>query len=268
MDINKFYSDENEKPLDNLVSDGGFCGIFKTIACVGDSLASGELQSYEDGKTGYHDLFYYSWGQYMARTLGNTVFNFSRGGMTAKEYCEEFAENMDFWNPEKRAQCYIIALGVNDVARMLAGELEMGDASDIDLSDWHNNKPTFAGYYGRIIQRYKEIQPKARFFLMTMPKSEGASDRVPKYDECRKLFYEIAGLFEFTYVIDFREYSPIHDEKFKKNFLLDGHMNPAGYLLTAKMTMSYIDYIIRNNPEDFSQVGFIGTPWHNEKAKW
>ena len=33
--------DENELPLQNIVSDGCYCGIFRTIACVGDSLSSG-----------------------------------------------------------------------------------------------------------------------------------------------------------------------------------------------------------------------------------
>lgn len=41
-----------------------------------------------------------------------------------------------------------------------------------------------------------------------------------------------------------------------------GHMNPAGYLLTAKMTAAYIDYIIRHNMRDFREVGFIGTDLH------
>jgi hypothetical protein len=40
-------------------------------------------------------------------------------------------------------------------------------------------------------------------------------------------------------------------------------MNPMGYILSAKMIASYIDYIIRHNPDDFKQVGFIGTPYHN-----
>ena len=44
-------------------------------------------------------------------------------------------------------------------------------------------------------------------------------------------------------------------------------MNPMGYILTAKMTMSYIDYIIRQQPEDFAQVGFIGKGVHNYTAK-
>ena len=37
---------------------------------------------------------------------------------------------------------------------------------------------------------------------------------------------------------------------------------------TARMIMSYIDYIIRNNPEDFVQIGFVGTPYHNLTVKW
>ena len=40
---------------------------------------------------------------------------------------------------------------------------------------------------------------------------------------------------------------------------LDGR----GYLFTARMIVSYVDYIIRHNMEDFKQVGFIGTPWAN-----
>ena len=51
MDINEFYAKENEKPLDTLVADGGFCAMFRTIGCVGDSLSSGEFQIlHEDDK--------------------------------------------------------------------------------------------------------------------------------------------------------------------------------------------------------------------------
>ena len=41
-------------------------------------------------------------------------------------------------------------------------------------------------------------------------------------------------------------------------FYLGGHMNPCGYILTARQVMSYIDYIIRHNMRDFKEVGFIG----------
>lgn len=68
-------------------------------------------------------------------------------------------------------------------------------------------------------------------------------------------------------MIDLNKYAPVYDEEFKRRFYLGGHMNPMGYILTAKMTMSYIDYIIRQHPEDFAQVGFIGKGVHNYTAK-
>ena len=84
MDISKFF-DQNEKPLDNSVTNGGFCGIFRTIGCIGDSLSSGEFESCtDDGITGWHDMYDYSWGQYLARDAGCKVYNFSRGGMNCR----------------------------------------------------------------------------------------------------------------------------------------------------------------------------------------
>ena len=155
-DIDVFYAPADEKPLDNMVADGGFCGIFRTIACIGDSLSSGEFESRKaDGTKGYHDCFDYSWGQYMARMAGCKVYNFSRGGMTAEEYVENFADNNNLWSTDKLAQAYIIALGVNDI---FGRHSELGSVSDIDTENYENNAKTFAGYYGKIISKYKKIQ--------------------------------------------------------------------------------------------------------------
>ena len=77
MDYRKLICPENEKPLERMAADGGFVGIFRTIACVGDSLSSGEFESVdENGTTHYHDMFEYSWGQYIARAAGCRVYNF------------------------------------------------------------------------------------------------------------------------------------------------------------------------------------------------
>ncbi len=265
MELKNYMKIDGEKPLDRIVDDGGFMGIFRTVACIGDSLSSGEFESTNAEMTerGYHDYFEYSWGQYIARAAGCKVYNFSRGGMTASEYWNSFAEANGFWDTDKLAQCYIIALGVND---LLGQHQELGSVADIDLADYNNNANTFCGYYARIIQRIKSMQPHARFFLMTMPcESE-------QYNEgCKahaKLLYELAELFDYTYVLDFYKYAPTYDDEFKKNFYLGGHLNPMGYILTAKMTMSYIDYLIRQNPEDFAQIPFIGKGVHNYTAKW
>ena len=40
-----------------------------------------------------------------------------------------------------------------------------------------------------------------------------------------------------------------------------------GYLLTARMVETYIDWIIRHNMKDFAQVGFWGTDFENIPEK-
>lgn len=248
MDIKKMF-DVNEKPLDNLVSDGGFMKIFRSVACIGDSLSSGEFESCDsEGNKGYHDMYEYSWGQFIARTCGSTVYNFSRGGLTAKVFFEEGHEK-GWFDPNKASQAYIFALGVNDLFGL---KMPVGTVSD------HKEDETFAGYYTELIRRYKEIQPDAKFFLMTMPLKENSEhDEVVKAHA--EILYEIADKFDNVYVIDLMKYGPVYDGYFKSKFYLHGHLNPMGYELTAKMVMSYIDWIIRQDTDSFKRVPYIGT---------
>ena len=268
MDATPFMKIEGEKPLENLVSDGGFCGIFRTVACIGDSLASGEFESTNpDGTTGFHDFYDYSWGQYMARMGGFKCINMSRGGMTAEEYIESFAEAKEYYSPDLKAQAYIIALGVNDFYYKKPF-IDKGSVNDICKEDYTKNAKTFIGYYGQIIQRYKEIQPDAKFFLVTQPYSSGSdAERVEKAKIFRDAILELAEFFDNCYVIDLFEYGPDYNAEFRKQFCLGGHLNPMGYVLFAKIIASYIDYIIRHNYEDFKQVGLIGTGLKNTVAK-
>lgn len=249
---------KDEKPLDHLVEDGGFCGIFRTIGCIGDSLSSGEYEIHEeDGTKNYYDLYEYSWGQFISYRTGSKVYNFSKGGMTAKVYNESFAEENDFWNKEKACQAYIIAMGVNDLLN--CQNPKIGSTGDICREDWEKNQDTFAGEYGKIIQRLKEIQPDAKFFLVTMPKETKRDEvAVEKKEAYAKLLYDMAEFFDNTYVIDLYQYGPVYDEDFRKMFFYNNHMNPCGYELTAKMIMSYIDYLIRHNMDEFSLAGMIG----------
>lgn len=265
MDMTPYLPIEGEKPLDRIVDDGGFTSIFRTIACVGDSLSSGEFESQNaDGVKGFHDRFEYSWGQYIARAAGCKVYNFSQGGMTAVNYMTDFGVKKCFFTPDLAAQAYILAMGVNDVRAVENGKYEDGWGSVEDIADdYRDNKKSFFGYFAAIIQRYQEIQPDAKFFLMTRPRIK---DGDPVAQQHADTMYAIAGRLPNCYVLDFNQYGPIYDAAFKDRFYLGGHMNPTGYILTAKMTMSYIDYIIRHNFEDFVQVGFIGTGLANVNA--
>jgi hypothetical protein len=206
-------------------------------------------------------MYEHSWGQYMARMTGTTVYNFSRGGMTAAEYCSSFAEANGFWDEKYAAKAYIMALGVNDICNQ---NQQVGGVEDICFEDGAQNKPTFAGYFARILQRYRAMVPDAPVFLLTIPREDGESEeRTRRADAHAACMYEIAAAFPRCYVIDLRRYAPLYDDAFKKQFFMGGHMNACGYLLTAKMVASYIDYIIRHNPDDFRQIGFVGTPYRN-----
>lgn len=266
MDLKKLYFSSDEKPLDRLVSDGGFCGIFRTIACVGDSLSSGEFEVALPDKKMYIDMFDYSWGQYIARAAGCKVYNFSRGGMTAKDYCDGYASAMGFWNVDKAAQAYIIALGANDLFGL--GQ-PVGDLSDVCDEDYKKNTDNFAGRYCEIIQRYKMISPDAKFFLLSMPKDDidPESGRAKLLKAQGELMHKIAEHFSNCYVIDLYEYMPVQSEQYKEMFYLEGHLNPCGYIFTAQVVMSYIDYIIRHNMKDFARVAFINTEFADSRIK-
>jgi len=259
-----FYAGENEKPLDRLCDDGGFCGIFRTIGIVGDSLSSGEFESFIDDVRGCHDFYEYSWGQFMARTIGSKVYNFSKGGMTAREFFESYGATSGCFGYEKLCQAYIVALGVNDANKMK----KIGDVNEAYSRKGPDaNDPDFLSYYVGIIKRLKARQPDAKIFLMTIPKS---SDEITGREMNEKLdlmcdkICQLAEKFTNTYVIDLRKYAPEFDKKFRDTFFL-GHMRPTGYMVIAKLVMSYIDYLIRKYPDEFSQVGFIGTPYKYNK---
>lgn len=254
-----------ENPLDRMAAPLKLASIFRTIACVGDSLSSGEFEVHsknEADKCLFIDMFDYSWGQFMARNLGSTVYNFSRGGMTAKEYVESFADSMDYWNPEKAAQAYIIALGVNDMYSTSCSQ-PLGAFEDIHIGNPDENSDNFAGNYARIIERYKKISPMAHFFLVTMPQNENETD--DKKAGHRELLYKIAGAYSHTHIIDLNKFAPKYDSDFRKKYYLNGHMNPAGYVFTARMMEAYIESIILQNPEEFYQVALIGSENYDER---
>lgn len=257
MDINQYYVQKEEKPLDQIVDDGGFCSIFRTISCIGDSLSSGEFETRdEEGQTHYYDFFEYSWGQYLARMTGSQVFNCSRGGMTAKEYYESFADANRYWSLSRTSQAYIIALGVNDLFGL---QMEVGNIEEI-LDEPKEAAQTFAYWYGKILRKLRERNPEGKLFLMTMPRDESDSEEADfKKRKHAELLHEISKQLKHTWVIDLYQYAPVYDKKFKEHFYLYGHMNAKGYVLTAKMIASYIDYIVRSETEAFLDVPFIGT---------
>lgn len=253
-------------PLSNIIRDGGMMNIFLNLGCIGDSLSSGELEYDKNGKVGFWDYYDYSWGKQIERITGIKITNFSKGGLTAYDVYhasdEHISHRMDdlnsLFNPANMKQGYFIALGANDMGKIKKNTMYDGIIGNVDkdicLEDYTQNGETFVGYYARIIQRLQSIQPDTKFFLITMPKTPGVEGDA----EFAQLLHDIAGKLQNCYVIDLYQHAPVYDEEFRKKYF-DGHMNGLGYLLTAHFIMTYTDWIIRNNLDDFRFVPFIGT---------
>ena len=261
IDLKVFSVAEGEGPLDVIRETCGFAGIFKRIGVIGDSLSSGEFESHdEEGTIQYHDMYEYSWPAVLQRLTGTAYANYSRGGMTAKEFYESWADQNGFWQPQ---QAYIVALGNND---LFVFQHPMGSAADIHPDAPESNPDTFFGNLGRILSKLKSIEKDARVFLVSMQRrGEEACDGV--IAQAAEEMKKVCGLFSFTYLIDMTNDGPAYDAEMRKIYALGFHPNAVGYFSYALMIGNYIDYIIRSRPQEFFEVPFIGTPFKNKTCE-
>lgn len=265
-------------PIKRIVPDGGLTSIFRTIGFIGDSLSSGEHESFstKENKKGFHDYMEYSWGQFIARKCGLTAINFSKGGLTAKDFFDFVCNKKEpltnnIFDEKNKCQAYVIALGVNDMNHLDEKyPLGFGSFDDVDFKNEDNNKDSFVGWYVKIIQKVRKIEPKSRIFVLTTPlEKKWSKEEVSRFKKLRAFLFELAKKFEFLYVLDLFKFAPKYGTKKIQNLYFCGtHMSAAGYKFTADIVSTYIDYIIRKNPLDFKQVGFIGKDVHNELEKW
>ena len=263
MNIHEYLNQTEEKPLENIVENGGYTSIFRKIACIGDSLSSGEFQiiNPRDNKAMGIDDYEHSWGKYLGRMAGSEIYNFSRGGMTAKEYAVSFSNEMGLYRSSLAADAYVIALGFND---LLNKNMTVGSVDDINREKPEDHTDSFAGYLGEIILKYRKISPGAKFFLVTIPHSPRAEVQLKAVADHRKLMYDLADFFDNTYVLDMNKYAPEFGSEFREKYMMRGHMTATGYRLFAVMVGSYIDYIVRKDPREFKYVGLSGYEYVKE----
>ena len=256
-------------PIRKVLHHEGYVSIIRHNGGIGDSLSSGEHESFKEGTKGFHDYYEYSWGQFIARKCGNRVINFSCGGLRCDTFFQYIEDNNPFID-ENRCQVYIIALGLNDISHLSEAYPDgFGSLEDVDYSNEDNNRNSFIGQYYRIIQKLRKFEEKCRIFLINIPKESCHSKKQKEqYDKFREMQIQMVKNNEFLYLIDLRKYAPIYGKRIKKKYFLGGHMSAAGYKFTSDLVITYLDYYIRKNMDDFKQIGFIGKGIHNTKEKW
>lgn len=261
MDISFFETKNNEKPLENIKENCGFANIFKEIGVVGDSLSSGEFESTdENGNISYHDFYEYSWPAILEKITGSKYSNYSRGGMSFKEFYESWADKNNFW---QKKQAYIVNLGNND---LFVFNQRVGSAEDINVEDPLKNKDTYFGYMGKVLSKLKSLEKDARIFLVSLQIDHTSKEKDDlAYYVCEEM-KKVVKLFSFTYLIDMTHYGPIYDEKARQKYAMGFHPNAMGYYIYALAIGNYIDYIIRTNIRDFFEVPFIGKNLKNKNV--
>lgn len=243
-------------PLEYIRNDAGLLSCFHKVGCIGDSLSSGECVYRDSNGTHGVDLYEHSWGQYLAKMTGNTYYNFSVGGLSAKTFhTTNNAKVREFEDADKVCDMYFIGLGQNDYN----AHNSIGTSADIDFSNYNNNADSYYGNYAKIIQKIKEKQPKAKIFVFTDPLN--AVENTGYNDAVRSM----ATLFSNVYVLDMYTYgNAIYrgSGSFIYNQNRVGHYNAIAYKAMANITATYVDWIMKTNPSEFSQVEFIGTNYN------
>ena len=228
---------------------------FIKFGVIGDSLASGECVSNENGILHYNDLYEYSWGQFIARNHGMQCINFSKGGLTTRSWLAEPVGLTKLLNPENKCNSYIIGLGTNDVTAL--GVNYLGTIADVHVNDFTLNADTYYGNYAKIIGYIKQVQPKAKIFTLTNPKPLTASDLYIQYNNAIK---DIAALYSDVYVIDLQDdYLNNYTSGFINDNVREGHYNATSYNYMSELLFDILNDYMYNNYTEFEQIEFIGT---------
>lgn len=259
----KYGNDSN--PLGIVNTFVPLAGIFAKWGFIGDSLSSGfpsdDLNGIRWRGNGGRNFWKFSWGQCMCRSLGVEGTNFTHGGETAKHWLNYFPGHIretyntdssltaDFDNDPKTVYC--IQLGFNDRS---AHEPLGSIAENVhkSLSDYTaDDLNTFAGQYSKIILLCKQVAPSSRIFCITTPKLE-LGNGVEK-DGYNGIIREIVNEFDNVFLIDLYRYLPYTPYMYiygKESC----HLYAQGYVYIANAITTYIDYIIRKNPQSFKNV--------------
>lgn len=271
-------------PLGNIVRCAGYGGIIHSWGIVGDSLASGEMQCYDNTSASasdykFIDMYQWSWGQRFAKLNAVDCYNFSNGGQTTWGWLKDQGVVHDSthiggigggdWRLAQQSDYlkdgYIIALGVNDRSKIVNGDYTLGDVEDIitytgnsdDIDDTTSSPKSFVRYYAGIIQRLKSVRPKCKIFCVT-----------PIGDNYTAIAQAIRDIVDYytgsdVYLIDLYTYYPVGWSGTMYN--MNGHGSAIGYEYLAYCINTYIDWIIRNNGNSFKATALIGLENYREK---
>lgn len=261
--LNKAKSESTfVNPLEGLKDRPNFhISIFNKITCIGDSLTQGVFNT-----TG-NDIVdtRYSYPTFLEKQTGVETKNLGIGSTCASRAdlnhsWFDVANSYGYFKEENIGDCCIVALGTNDISRF--GEFT-GDVSTDIGNTIESCANTSVGGYAAIVLKMKELQPKMKFFFVTISNNRNqVSERTPANEKIRQLA-EYFG----AYVIDLERWAEntiTEQAAFTYKYKNGSHNNALGYNLRAKQYAVAMSYLIEHNWKDFLDVQFIGSDYQYE----
>jgi hypothetical protein len=246
-----YFANEEEQPEEETptdILDGTEFALFKQWGIVGDSLSVGHTAD-SDGNASSPNLDY-SWGQYLARRIGNTCLNFGRSGVSAKAWMTDAKGYNLLIQPEQLCQCYILALGANDAS------MTLGSIADVDFANMSNNADTEYGWYAKVINAIRTTAPQAPIFLFTLPYPRNTDTAIQAINGMIREFASNEN-FSMVYLVDLdAEYNDYFKEgKLGKCIGNTGwHLTALGYLYASVVNEVAISKVMAENAADFQNV--------------
>lgn len=244
-----YFTNENtEEDISNDIFDGTEFALFKQWGIVGDSLSVGHTTD-TDGNASSPNL-YYSWGQYLARRIGNTCLNFGRSGMSAKAWMTDANGYNLLVQADKLCQCYILALGANDA------NYTLGSIADVDFTNMNNNADTEYGWYAKVINAIRTTAPQAPIFLFTLPYPRNTDTNIQAINGMIREFASNEN-FSMVYLVDLdADYNDYFKEGKLGNCIgnTGWHLTALGYLYASIINEIAISRVMAENYADFQNV--------------
>ena len=250
------------KPLENRVSvleskssedtlfDNTEFALFHTWGLIGDSLSVGHTRSADGSVTNGRNI-YYSWGQYLARRLGNNCLNFGKSGISAKTWMSDSLCYERLIDSDNLCQGYIIALGANDTS------MTLGSIDDVNFEDMSQNADTEYGWYAKVINAVRTISQDVPIFLFTLPHPRNSDVNIQAINEMIRTFANDKEHFGKIFLVDL---DADYNDYFKNGKLQSQigntgwHLTSLGYLYASYVNQKALSKVISDNYSDFQDV--------------
>lgn len=259
---------DEENPLAIIKDGAGLAGQIKSFACIGDSYTEGNFNRTNGSALDKDAVAYYTYPSVLARITGATVHNIGVSGSTAAHklyngrYIDwaKYAEERGFFNENNKAVAYYIYLGLNDCGYF--GTFDGDVDTDINTTDYMQcNRETSVGAIGYIVGKIRSIQPNAIIFIETTSHVVSDTPTSTHYTEAAPKIRQIANKLDLELVDMEKYFVPdwVEAKKWHNMYYNGGHPNALGYYLLTQARVTYIDWLMRNNPLRYREIAFIGT---------